>query len=183
MRASLQASPCPSIRTFGEAPCGLNCTLYYSMWSRARAKSGEYVMQVDAHRTALRLVRQISPWHTYYTSMLPKLMLLAYPLALLGSIMHTNVRQLCLPIYVYITAMSVLKHKEWRFIVYTIPFLNVSAIAGIRYVWVRSPCRVIPGTDNSLQPPHNQYTCSVRDFFAALRELLDGDARIDCRLV
>lgn len=140
-------------------------------------------MQVDAHRTALKLIRQISPWHTYYTSMLPKLMLLAYPLALLGSIMHNNVRQLCLPIYVYITAMSVLKHKEWRFIIYTIPFLNVSAIAGIRYVCARSLCQITPGTDSSLQPPHNQYPCSVRDVLAALRQLPDGDTCLDWRLI
>ncbi|KAG9048903.1 dolichyl-P-Man:Man(7)GlcNAc(2)-PP-dolichol alpha-1,6-mannosyltransferase [Tulasnella sp. UAMH 9824] len=56
-----------------------------------------------------------SPFHTYFTAFLPKLLLSSMPLALLGLIVDS--------------------HKEWRFIVYIVPILNVIAARGASWIY------------------------------------------------
>lgn len=74
---------------------------------------------------------QTSPPHHYFTSALPKSLLLCYPLLLLSMI--TNRSALCLaaaPI-ASILLLSQLGHKEWRFMIYSVPLLNAAAVHGL----------------------------------------------------
>ncbi|TFY74397.1 hypothetical protein EWM64_g9615 [Hericium alpestre] len=80
----------------------------------------------------------VSPWHTYFTSFLPKLLLGALPLSLPGILDH-RIRAIVLPCILYVGLISLLGHKEWRFIVYVIPPLNIAAARGARWMYARPP--------------------------------------------
>jgi alpha-1,6-mannosyltransferase len=76
----------------------------------------------------------ISPWHTYFTNFLPKLLLFALPMAIYGILwdMVTGRRMMryWIPCVLFVSAYSFLGHKEWRFIVYVVPILNFLAAFG-----------------------------------------------------
>jgi len=72
----------------------------------------------------------VSPWHFYATSSLPKILTMAYPLAIL-SFADSRCRLLLAPTVAFIAALSFLHHKEWRFIVYVIPTLNLCSCVGL----------------------------------------------------
>lgn len=82
------------------------------------------------------------PWHFYLTSALPRLLTLALPLALLAVALDPRVRLLVAPSACFIGAMSLLAHKEWRFIVYTVPTFNLAAAVGFARLCVSS-CPVL----------------------------------------
>jgi alpha-1,6-mannosyltransferase len=73
-----------------------------------------------------------SPPHAYLTSHLPKLLLSSAPLAILGAAVDGRVRSFLFPSVVFVGAISALAHKEWRFVVYTVPVFNVAAARGAR---------------------------------------------------
>lgn len=70
---------------------------------------------------------------------LPKLLLTALPLAILGVLVDHRQRVLLLSATIFISTLSALSHKEWRFIIYTVPFFNLSASVGASYTYVRFP--------------------------------------------
>ncbi|KAF8937134.1 dolichyl-P-Man:Man(7)GlcNAc(2)-PP-dolichol alpha-1,6-mannosyltransferase, partial [Dissophora ornata] len=59
----------------------------------------------------------ISPWHTYFTSLLPKISGVALPLALVAVVLEPRFRRYILPAGVFVGLYSFLGHKEWRFVV------------------------------------------------------------------
>lgn len=72
-----------------------------------------------------------SPWW-YYIKHLPLLLLAAGPFVLLAGLVQSVRRRVSwivgvLPAVAMIGAMSTLGHKEWRFIAYVVPWLNVPA--------------------------------------------------------
>ncbi|KAI1315047.1 dolichyl-P-Man:Man(7)GlcNAc(2)-PP-dolichol alpha-1,6-mannosyltransferase [Mortierella claussenii] len=69
----------------------------------------------------------VSPWHTYFTSLLPKISGIALPLALVAVVIEPRFRRYMVPIVVFVTAYSSLGHKEWRFVIYVVPILNLGA--------------------------------------------------------
>ncbi|KAF7289265.1 Mannosyltransferase [Mycena indigotica] len=75
----------------------------------------------------------VSPIHSYLTSHLPKLLLSALPLSLFAVFSSGSRRLLPLifPATVLTTAMSAIGHKEWRFVVYVVPTINVVAARGV----------------------------------------------------
>jgi alpha-1,6-mannosyltransferase len=77
---------------------------------------------------------QVSPVHAYLSSTLPKLLLAGLPLAVLGILADGRIRTLVVPSAVMVAGLSVLPHKEWRFVVYAVPVLNVAAARGARAV-------------------------------------------------
>ncbi|KAI0649537.1 Alg9-like mannosyltransferase family-domain-containing protein [Trametes meyenii] len=79
----------------------------------------------------------ISPFHTYFTSHLPKLLLSAAPLSLLGALLDHRVRDLLLPYVGFIFLISGLGHKEWRFIIYVVPAFNIAAARGANWLITR----------------------------------------------
>ncbi|KAK2788249.1 dolichyl-P-Man:Man(7)GlcNAc(2)-PP-dolichol alpha-1,6-mannosyltransferase [Onygenales sp. PD_12] len=82
-----------------------------------------------------------SPWHYYFTNAIPRLLLnpltylLAVPLSLSLPATRPAASSLLLPSLTYIALYSIIPHKEWRFILYTIPPLTTSASLGASYLW------------------------------------------------
>ncbi|KAH9873649.1 hypothetical protein IAQ61_004273 [Plenodomus lingam] len=85
----------------------------------------------------------ISPWHYYFTNALPRLMLnpatylLCIPIALLNPATRRRSLDLLIPLLSFIALYSLLPHKEWRFILYTIPGFTAVAAAGASWLWHR----------------------------------------------
>lgn len=78
--------------------------------------------------------QQTSPFYTYFLLSLPKLLLLALPFAFISLFVDRRARRIGIPSIVFIAILSGLEHKEWRFIAYVVPALNVCAASGIRAV-------------------------------------------------
>ncbi len=77
---------------------------------------------------------QISPPWTYFTLYLPKLLLASLPLSVIGIFADKRIRSLLIPSLTFITLMSFLGHKEWRFIIYVVPIFNIAASRGARWM-------------------------------------------------
>ncbi|KAF7972945.1 hypothetical protein HWV62_16508 [Athelia sp. TMB] len=75
-----------------------------------------------------------SPPLTYVTAFLPKLTLGALPLSVLGAILDSRVRSILIPCVIFVGLISCLGHKEWRFIVYIVPLINIGAARGARWM-------------------------------------------------
>ncbi|PWZ02681.1 XAP5-domain-containing protein [Testicularia cyperi] len=80
-----------------------------------------------------------SPWQTYFTSFLPKLLAFALPLVSLGlyqissgatSKLGLRVRLLSFIALFHTAILSALGHKEWRFVFYCLPAFNAVATVG-----------------------------------------------------
>ncbi|KAI0925707.1 hypothetical protein AcV5_008372 [Taiwanofungus camphoratus] len=79
----------------------------------------------------------VSPFHTYFTSSLPKLLLSSLPLSLVGFMADSRVRALLLVPTTFLLLISGLSHKEWRFVVYTVPLFNIAAARGAAWMITR----------------------------------------------
>ncbi|KKK23627.1 hypothetical protein ARAM_005621 [Aspergillus rambellii] len=81
------------------------------------------------------------PWHFYFTNAIPRLLLnpLTYlagiPLALTQPATRRTAAFILLPSLLYVLAYSAQPHKEWRFIIYTIPPLTAASSLGASYIW------------------------------------------------
>jgi alpha-1,6-mannosyltransferase len=84
-----------------------------------------------------------SPWHHYFANALPRLLLnpisytLLIPLAVLLPSTRQRIAGLLLPQLLFVALYSILPHKEWRFIVYSIPSLTAVSAVGASWVWTR----------------------------------------------
>ena len=81
----------------------------------------------------------VSPWHYYFTSALPRILMNPFVFALIGfSCLHPALSPLAraslLPSLLYIAIYSAQPHKEARFIFYTIPTLTAAAALGANYL-------------------------------------------------
>ncbi|KAI0819273.1 Alg9-like mannosyltransferase family-domain-containing protein [Trametes gibbosa] len=76
----------------------------------------------------------ISPFHAYFTSHLPKLLLSAAPLSALGFLLDNRIRSLLVPYLAFLVLLSGLGHKEWRFIIYVVPPFNIAAARGANWL-------------------------------------------------
>ncbi|XP_013601034.1 PREDICTED: dol-P-Man:Man(7)GlcNAc(2)-PP-Dol alpha-1,6-mannosyltransferase-like isoform X2 [Brassica oleracea var. oleracea] len=65
--------------------------------------------------------------HWYFTSALPRSLLVAYPLSLFGILLDRRVPFLVIPVISFVLLYSKLPHKELRFIISSVPMLNLSA--------------------------------------------------------
>ncbi|KAF8313646.1 Alg9-like mannosyltransferase, partial [Clavulina sp. PMI_390] len=81
----------------------------------------------------------VSPRHAYFTSHLPKLLMASLPLSVVGAGVNSYVRQLMLVVLVFVGLLSQLGHKEWRFVVYVVPLVNVGAARGAAWILDRRP--------------------------------------------
>ncbi|KAI9249394.1 hypothetical protein BDA99DRAFT_548726 [Phascolomyces articulosus] len=67
------------------------------------------------------------PFYSYFLSFLPRLLLISYPLALIAFVKDGRVRRIMNPVLIYIGLFSLVPHKEWRFIIYTLPVFTAAA--------------------------------------------------------
>uniref|UniRef100_A0A7N1A589 Mannosyltransferase n=1 Tax=Kalanchoe fedtschenkoi TaxID=63787 RepID=A0A7N1A589_KALFE len=67
------------------------------------------------------------PFHWYFTSALPRSLLAAYPLSMLGVLLDRRIRLYVLPVFSFVLLYSKLPHKELRFIISSVPIFNLSA--------------------------------------------------------
>ncbi|KAF9406067.1 dolichyl-P-Man:Man(7)GlcNAc(2)-PP-dolichol alpha-1,6-mannosyltransferase [Podila epigama] len=79
----------------------------------------------------------VSPWHTYLTSLLPKIATVSLPLAIVATVIEPRFRRYMLPASVFVGLYSFLGHKEWRFIIYVVPILNLGAAVMLSWVLKR----------------------------------------------
>ncbi|KAF9157182.1 dolichyl-P-Man:Man(7)GlcNAc(2)-PP-dolichol alpha-1,6-mannosyltransferase [Actinomortierella ambigua] len=84
------------------------------------------------------------PWHTYVTLFLPKTASLAFPMGLVAFWVEPRFRRYLVPVVVFVAAYSCLAHKEWRFIVYVVPILNLGAALFLDWCWKRSLKKMRP---------------------------------------
>ena len=78
------------------------------------------------------VVIQISPFHTYFVAHIPKLLLSSTFLVILGFLVDSRLNALVSQALSFVICLSFLGHKEWRFIIYVVPWLNVVAARGAR---------------------------------------------------
>ncbi|EJD76603.1 glycosyltransferase family 22 protein [Loa loa] len=69
----------------------------------------------------------ILPYFWYFYSAIPRTMIASTPLVLLGALIDRRLLSILMPVICYIFVYSFLPHKELRFIIYTLPVLNVSS--------------------------------------------------------
>lgn len=85
----------------------------------------------------------VSPWYFYVFSAVPRLLLnpvtyvLCIPVALLNAATRPRALDLLLPSLAFVALYSALPHKEWRFIIYTVPALTGVAAGGASFIWTR----------------------------------------------
>jgi alpha-1,6-mannosyltransferase len=85
----------------------------------------------------------VSPWHYYFTSALPRLLVnpLTYAFLIPHSLSHPSLRRratrLALPSLLFIAIYSLQPHKETRFIFYAVPPLTAAAALSANYVFTR----------------------------------------------
>ena len=80
------------------------------------------------------VVLQTLPFLWYFYSALPKSLLCAVPLSVVGLVVDKRMWTLFKPVLGFVFFYSFLPHKELRFIIYVIPMVNVIAGRGLAYV-------------------------------------------------
>lgn len=71
----------------------------------------------------------VLPFNAYFTTFLPRLLLMSLPLCIF-SVFTDRTRRFLTPILAFIGGFSFLGHKEWRFIIYVVPIFNLCAAIG-----------------------------------------------------
>jgi len=85
----------------------------------------------------------VSPWHFYFSSALPRLMLnpltfgVCVPLAVFQPGLRKSSSGVLIPLLGFVALYSILPHKEARFIIYVVPGLTAVAAAGAQWIWLR----------------------------------------------
>ncbi|KAI8280109.1 hypothetical protein K4K59_008744 [Colletotrichum sp. SAR11_240] len=85
----------------------------------------------------------VSPWHFYFTSALPRLLvnpltfILLIPVALTQPGTSNVARGLVIPSLLFVAIYSIQPHKEARFIFYAVPPLTAAAALGANYIFAR----------------------------------------------
>ncbi|MCJ1393508.1 dolichyl-P-Man:Man(7)GlcNAc(2)-PP-dolichol alpha-1,6-mannosyltransferase [Xylographa bjoerkii] len=84
-----------------------------------------------------------SPFHYYFTSSLPRLLLnpltwqVCIPMALTTPALREKAFDMLVPNIMFVVVYSLQPHKEWRFIIYVLPSLTAVAAMGASWIWNR----------------------------------------------
>lgn len=103
------------------------------------------------------------------------------PLACIGLLVDSRIFPILLPFIIYVALISNLGHKEWRFIIYTVPAFNVAASSGLRYLYVAVPQLSFDrfGLTSLLQFNETQVDHSWSNFFYSCPRPSCREPRID----
>ncbi|PYI18369.1 putative alpha-1,6-mannosyltransferase subunit [Aspergillus japonicus CBS 114.51] len=91
----------------------------------------------------------IDPWYFYFINAVPRLLLnpLTYlvgiPISLLQPATRSVAASLLIPSLVFLAIYSAQPHKEWRFVIYTIPALTAVSAQGASYIWTHRAKSII----------------------------------------
>lgn len=55
-------------------------------------------------------------------------------MAILGATLDHRIRSLLVAPFVFVSLLSMLGHKEWRFVIYVVPLINIAAARGARWM-------------------------------------------------
>ncbi|GAB7364104.1 hypothetical protein MBLNU230_g4656t1 [Neophaeotheca triangularis] len=83
------------------------------------------------------------PFHFYFLNALPRLLLspatllLCLPVAVSMKATQKTTADIILPHIAFIALYSLLPHKEWRFIIYSVPAFTAVASGGAGWIWTR----------------------------------------------
>ncbi|KAK1581408.1 hypothetical protein Q3G72_005773 [Acer saccharum] len=75
-------------------------------------------------------------FHWYFTSALPRSLLAAYPLFVLGVVLDRRVLSFVIPVFSFVLLYSKLPHKELRFIISSVPIFNLSAAVAANRIYM-----------------------------------------------
>jgi alpha-1,6-mannosyltransferase len=80
-----------------------------------------------------------SPFYFYFLNALPRLLLnpMTYLTCIPMALKIRTSQDILLPQLAFIAIYSILPHKEWRFIIYTIPAITAVAAGGASWIWTR----------------------------------------------
>lgn len=84
-----------------------------------------------------------SPFHFYFLNALPRLLLnpvtyiICLPMPLLAKASQQTSAAILVPHVAFMSVYSLLPHKEWRFIIYSVPAFTAVASAGAGWIWTR----------------------------------------------
>ena len=108
---------------------------YFNVYQGKSAEWGvSFALSGSHQKPPIIHCNQVSPRHAYFTVHLPKLLMAAWPLALLGVLVDRRARNIAYPAIAFICLISQLEHKEWRFIVYMVPVFNIAAARGAAWM-------------------------------------------------
>jgi alpha-1,6-mannosyltransferase len=84
----------------------------------------------------------VSPWHSYFSSFLPKLLLNPLIIPLIAYSLYLPATRklatgLAVPSLSFVALYSIQPHKEARFIIYVVPALLGAAALSANYIWTR----------------------------------------------
>ncbi|KAI5647521.1 hypothetical protein M9H77_33526 [Catharanthus roseus] len=132
--------PLPNILAFGLDSCHghlqmRHAVTYFSFGSGAVAVKVNFILESSkvlhhyycALHSDLPFALQTHPFYWYFSSALPRSLLAAYPLFLLGAFLDRRVLFYVLPAFSFVLLYSKLPHKELRFIISSLPIFNLSA--------------------------------------------------------
>ncbi|KAI9593359.1 Alg9-like mannosyltransferase family-domain-containing protein [Syncephalis fuscata] len=92
----------------------------------------------------------VSPWHAYFTTLIPRILHVALPLVAYGAWSSIGLRRYLWPMLIFVCLYSGLGHKEWRFVMYITPIVNLAAAVGFARLfnnrWKHLKYRVLCGT-------------------------------------
>eukprot|EP00842_Homolaphlyctis_polyrhiza_P005451 jgi/Hompol1/5907/HPOL_004753-RA len=78
----------------------------------------------------------VSPYHTYFSTLIPRIAPLSYILSFFAWRFATlEIHRYWRIFFAYVGLYSILGHKEWRFVVYMVPLLNVTAAIGMSRIY------------------------------------------------
>ncbi|KAI8853061.1 Alg9-like mannosyltransferase family-domain-containing protein [Chytridium lagenaria] len=69
----------------------------------------------------------VSPFHAFFTSLIPRIAPVSFPLSFYAVVVDKRIRRIMLPAFIFVVTMSFIPHKEWRFVIYVVPLLNIAA--------------------------------------------------------
>lgn len=80
-----------------------------------------------------------SPFHFYFLNALPRLLLnpTAYLVCIPMALNVTPSVDILIPHVAFVALYSILPHKEWRFIIYSVPAFTAVAAGGAGWIWTR----------------------------------------------